>query len=142
MSIREVHLERLHPKSAVSDPAPVGRVLTLFRPYRKRIAAVAAIIVISAVVALASPLLLRELLDHAIPGRDVTLVTLIAVGMIAVAVVTNTLGVLQTWMSNSVGQKLMHDLRVAVYGHLQRQSLGFFARTRTGEVQSRMLDCA
>ncbi|OZF47402.1 ABC transporter ATP-binding protein [Rhodococcus sp. 14-2470-1a] len=116
----------------------MGRVLALFRPYRARIALVTSIIVVSAVVALASPLLLRELLDHAIPDRDVTLVTLIALGMIAVAVVTNTLGVVQTWMSNSVGQTLMHDLRVAVYGHLQRQSLGFFARTRTGEVQSRI----
>ncbi len=125
-------------QSKVADPAPVGRVLALFRPYRARIALVTSIIVVSAVVALASPLLLRELLDHAIPDRDVTLVTLIALGMIAVAVVTNTLGVLQTWMSNSVGQTLMHDLRVAVYGHLQRQSLGFFARTRTGEVQSRI----
>nr|WP_072802694.1 ABC transporter ATP-binding protein [Rhodococcus yunnanensis] len=101
-------------------------------------AVVTAIIVFSAVIALASPLLLRELLDHAIPDRDVTLVTLIAVGMIAVAIITNTLGVVQTWMSNGVGQKLMHGLRVAVYGHLQKQSLGFFARTRTGEVQSRI----
>ncbi|MET4048927.1 ATP-binding cassette subfamily B protein [Rhodococcus sp. UYP5] len=122
----------------LTDPAPVGRVLALFRPYRARIAVVTAIIVFSAVIALASPLLLRELLDHAIPDRDVTLVTLIAVGMIAVAIVTNTLGVVQTWMSNGVGQKLMHDLRVSVYAHLQKQSLGFFARTRTGEVQSRI----
>lgn len=122
----------------VADPAPVGRVLALFHPYRARIAAVSAIIVFSAIIALASPLLLRELLDHAIPDRDVTLVTLIAAGMIAVAIITNALGVVQTWMSNGVGQKLMHDLRVAVYGHLQKQSLGFFARTRTGEVQSRI----
>ncbi len=122
----------------VTDPAPVGRVLALFHPYRARIAVVTAIIVFSAVIALASPLLLRELLDHAIPDRDVTLVTLIAVGMIAVAIITNTLGVVQTWMSNGVGQKLMHDLRVSVYAHLQKQSLGFFARTRTGEVQSRI----
>ncbi|MGA9869527.1 MAG: ABC transporter ATP-binding protein [Rhodococcus sp. (in: high G+C Gram-positive bacteria)] len=126
-----------HDKSPI-DQAPVGRVLSLFQPYRSRIAVVTAIIVFSAIIALATPLLLRELLDHAIPERDVTLVTLIALGMIAVAVITNTLGVLQTWMSNGVGQKLMHDLRVAVYGHLQKQSLGFFARTRTGEVQSRI----
>ncbi|WP_052056302.1 ABC transporter ATP-binding protein [Rhodococcoides fascians] len=121
-----------------SDPAPVRRVLALFTPYRRKIAVVSAIIVASAIIALASPLLLRELLDHAIPDRDVTLVSLIAVGMIAVAVATNTLGVVQTWMSNGVGQQLMHDLRVQVYSHLQRQSLGFFARTRTGEVQSRI----
>jgi len=124
--------------STTADPAPVRRVLSLFRPYRARIAVVTAIIVFSAVIALASPFLLRELLDHAIPDRDVTLVTLIALGMIAVAVITNTLGVLQTWLSNIVGQTLMHDLRVSVYAHLQKQSLGFFARTRTGEVQSRI----
>lgn len=126
------------PLSNAPDPAPVRRVLALFRPYRARITAVTAIIVFSAVIALASPFLLRELLDHAIPDRDVTLVTLIALGMIAVAVLTNTLGVLQTWLSNIIGQTLMHDLRVSVYSHLQKQSLGFFARTRTGEVQSRI----
>lgn len=129
------HPERPH---LASDPAPARRVIALFTPYRSKIAIVSAIIVVSAVIALASPLLLRELLDHAIPDRNVTLVSLIAIGMIAVAIVTNTLGVVQTWMSNGVGQKLMHDLRVQVYAHLQRQSLGFFARTRTGEVQSRI----
>ena len=121
-----------------ADPAPVRRVLALFTPYRRKIAVVSSIIVASAIIALASPLLLRELLDHAIPDRDVRLVSLIALGMIAVAVATNTLGVVQTWMSNGVGQQLMHELRVQVYSHLQRQSLGFFARTRTGEVQSRI----
>src|SRR5204862_3267215 len=47
-------------------------------------------------------------------------------------------GVGQTWLSNSVGQRVMHDLRSAVYRHLQRLSLAFFTRTRTGEVQSRI----
>lgn len=127
-----------HSTLAVPDPAPVKRVLALFVPYRARIAVVTAIIVASAVIALASPFLLRRLLDHAIPDRDVTEVTFLALGMIAVAVITNALGVVQTWLSNIVGQTLMHDLRVAVYSHLQKQSLGFFARTRTGEVQSRI----
>lgn len=120
------------------DPAPLGRVVSLFRPYRGRVAAVSAVITVSAVVALGSPLLLREMLDRAIPNADVTLVTLLAAGMIAIAVITSCLGVAQTWMSNSIGQALMHRLRVQVYTHLQRQSLGFFARTRTGEVQSRI----
>ncbi|WP_261775358.1 ABC transporter ATP-binding protein, partial [Rhodococcoides corynebacterioides] len=121
-----------------ADPAPLRRVVALFRPYRRRVLAVTAVITVSAVVALASPLLLREMLDHAIPDANLTLVTLLAAGMIAVAVVTNCLGVAQTWMSNGIGQALMHRLRVQVYSHLQRQSLGFFARTRTGEVQSRI----
>ena len=58
--------------------------------------------------------------------------------MIAIAIATGVLGVLQTWLSNVVGQRVMHDLRAQVYRHLQRLSLAFFTRTRTGEVQSRI----
>ena len=58
--------------------------------------------------------------------------------MIAIAVVTGVLGVVQTLLSNQVGQRVMHDLRAAVFRHLQRLSLAFFTRTRTGEVQSRI----
>ena len=58
--------------------------------------------------------------------------------MIAIAIVTGALGVVQTLLSNQVGQQVMHDLRTAVYKHLQRLSLAFFTRTRTGEVQSRL----
>ena len=58
--------------------------------------------------------------------------------MIAIAIVTGALGVVQTLLSNQVGQRVMHDLRAAVYRHLQRLSLAFFTRTRTGEVQSRI----
>jgi ATP-binding cassette subfamily B protein len=96
------------------------------------------IIAVSSLIALASPLLLRDLLDHAIPQGDVRLVSLLALGMIAVSIVTNVLGVVQTWISNDVGQRLMHELRTQVYAHLGRQSLAFFSRTRTGEVQSRI----
>lgn len=121
-----------------ADPVSPRRVLGLFRPYRQQIAVVTAVITLSAIVALGSPLLLREMLDKAIPDKDLRLVSILAIGMIAIAVVTSCLGVVQTWMSNSIGQKLMHQLRVRVYSHLQNQSLGFFARTRTGEVQSRI----
>ena len=58
--------------------------------------------------------------------------------MIAIAVVTGVLGVVQTLLSNQIGQRVMHDLRAAVFRHLQRLSLAFFTRTRTGEVQSRI----
>ena len=58
--------------------------------------------------------------------------------MVAVAVVTQLLGVVQTWLSTQVGQRVMHELRTSVFAHLQRQSLGFFTRTRGGEVQSRL----
>src|SRR5262249_54644802 len=59
-------------------------------------------------------------------------------GMVAIPIITGVIGVAQTWLSNSVGQRVMHDLRTAVYEHLQRLSLAFFTRTRTGEVQSRI----
>ena len=85
-----------------------------------------------------SPFLLREVLDVAIPERDTDAADLARGGMIAIAVVTGALGVGQTWLSNVVGQRVMHDLRTAVYRHLQRLSLAFFTRTRTGEVQSRI----
>jgi ATP-binding cassette subfamily B protein len=85
-----------------------------------------------------SPFLLRAVLDTAIPERDTGLLTLLVAGMIGIAIVTGALGVGQTWLSNSVGQRVMHELRSAVYRHLQRLSLAFFTRTRTGEVQSRI----
>src|SRR4051794_33768707 len=87
---------------------------------------------------MASPFLLRAVLDEAIPDGNTTLLTWLVLGMIGVSVATGVLGVAQTWLSNVVGQRVMHDLRTAVYRHLQRLSLAFFTRTRTGEVQSRI----
>ncbi len=114
------------------------RILALFRPYRTRLTAVMVLICISAGVAMLSPFLLRTALDVGIFGHDSKVLTEAVLGMLAIAVFTNAAGVWQTYMSNSVGQRVMHDLRTAVYRHLQRMSLAFFTRTRTGEVQSRI----
>ncbi|WP_418608139.1 ABC transporter transmembrane domain-containing protein [Georgenia sp. SUBG003] len=84
------------------------------------------------------PLLTRHLIDEAIPQQDVQLLLLLVGGMLAVTVVSSVLGVLQTWLSTTVGQRVMHGLRTDVFTHLQRQSLDFFTRTRGGEVQSRL----
>ncbi|MEU1878600.1 ABC transporter ATP-binding protein [Streptosporangium sp. NPDC020072] len=118
--------------------APLRRIVTLFRPYRGRLAVVGALIALSSVVSLASPFMLREVLDDAIPNHRTGLLVLLVLGMITVAVATSVLDVVQTLMSNTVGQRVMHDLRTGVYAHLQRMSLAFFTRTRTGEVQSRI----
>jgi ATP-binding cassette subfamily B protein len=99
---------------------------------------VLALIALSAIISLISPFLLRRILDDAIPQQDKAELTLLVAGMIAVSITTGALGVAQTWLSNVVGQRVMHDLRSAVYRHLQRLSLAFFTRTRTGEVQSRI----
>jgi ATP-binding cassette subfamily B protein len=120
------------------DRSELRRIAALFRPYRGRLGSVLGLIVLSASLSMVSPFLLRAVLDQAIPERDTTLLTSLVGGMIAIAIVTGALGVAQTWLSNVVGQRVMHDLRAAVYRHLQRMSLAFFTRTRTGEVQSRI----
>ncbi|WP_255733946.1 ABC transporter ATP-binding protein [Pseudonocardia sp. WMMC193] len=114
------------------------RIGALFAPHRGPIAVVTAIIAASSLVAMASPFLLRATIDVALPRQDLRLLAWLVAGMIGVAAVTAALGVAQTWISTRVGQEVMHGLRSSVFAHLQRQSLGFFTRTRTGEVQSRI----
>jgi ATP-binding cassette subfamily B protein len=114
------------------------RIAALFRPYRARLSSVLGLIAISAGLGMITPFLLKDVLDHAIPDRDTTRLAWLVGGMIAISIATGVIGVGQTWLSNLVGQRVMHDLRSAVYRHLQRLSLAFFTRTRTGEVQSRI----
>jgi len=129
------------PAERPADPAVrranLHRVARLFRPYRPRLASVLALIVVSSALGVVPAFLLRGAIT-AIQRDEKTLLSYLAGGMIAIAVVTGVLGVLQTLLSNQVGQRVMHDLRAAVFRHLQRLSLAFFARTRTGEVQSRI----
>ncbi|MCK1806831.1 ABC transporter ATP-binding protein/permease [Micromonospora sp. R42106] len=114
------------------------RIGGLFTAHRGPLATVVAIIVASSIIAMATPFLLRTVIDRALPERDLTLLAWLVAGMVAVAAVTAVLGVAQTWISTRVGQQVMHRLRADVFAHLQRQSIGFFVRTRTGEVQSRI----
>jgi ATP-binding cassette subfamily B protein len=116
----------------------IRRMLALFKPYRVPLAGVLALIVLSAGASMLNPFLLRDALDNGIFRHQGTVLTETVLGMIGVAIFSNTTGVWQTYMSNVVGQRVMHDLRAAVYRHLQRMSLAFFTRTRTGEVQSRI----
>ncbi len=115
-----------------------ARILALFKPYRFRLAAVLVLIVVSAGVAILQPFLLRRALDVGILQHEETVLTVTVLAMIAISIFTNATSVWQTYMSNVVGQRVMHDLRAAVYQHLQKMSLAFFTRTRTGEVQSRI----
>ncbi|MFF0303422.1 ABC transporter ATP-binding protein [Streptomyces sp. NPDC004562] len=126
------------PAAAAEQPRQVRRILRLFRPYRGRLAVVGVLVGASSLVGVATPFLLKEILDVAIPQGRTGLLSLLALGMILSAVLTSVFGVLQTLISTTVGQRVMHDLRTAVYGRLQRMSLAFFTRTRTGEVQSRI----
>ncbi|MEU1967402.1 ABC transporter ATP-binding protein [Micromonospora sediminicola] len=125
-------------EKAQARDVSLRRIGGLFTAHRRPLTAVVAIIVASSVIAMASPFLLRTVIDRALPDRDLTLLAWLVAGMVAVAAVTAVLGVAQTWISTRVGQEVMHRLRTDVFAHLQRQSIGFFVRTRTGEVQSRI----
>ncbi|MFC4611225.1 ABC transporter ATP-binding protein [Streptomyces maoxianensis] len=126
------------PRDREQPPAEVRRILRLFHPYRGRLAVVGLLVGAASLVSVASPFMLREILDTAIPQGRTGLLSLLALGMILTAVMTSVFGVLQTLISTTVGQRVMHDLRTAVYAQLQRMPLAFFTRTRTGEVQSRI----
>jgi ATP-binding cassette, subfamily B, bacterial len=138
MRPRRVEERPERPADPAVRRANLRRVALLFKAYRWRLSAVLALICFSALLGIVSPFLVRDIFDEALPKRDETLLTLLVLGLIGIAVVTGVLGVFQTWLSNVVGQQVMHDLRAAVYRHLQRLSLAFFTRTRTGEVQSRI----
>ena len=125
-------------EKAQAHEVSLGRIGRLFTPYRWQLAIVTAIIVASSIVGLASPFLLRAVIDTALPDRNVRLLAWLVGGMVAVAAITSAFGVIQTWISTKVGQQVMHGLRTSVFSHLQRQSIAFFTRTRTGEVQSRI----
>ncbi|HWG08939.1 MAG TPA: ABC transporter ATP-binding protein [Solirubrobacteraceae bacterium] len=135
---RRASRPELRPEDIPSTPVSLRRIARLFVPYRPRLSLLLALIFLSAGLGVISPFLLREFINVAYPQHDTKLVIELVAGMIALSVITSVIGVAQTWISNQVGQRVMHDLRAAVYAHLQRMSLAFFTRTRTGEVQSRI----
>ncbi len=131
-------MARSRTKPAPHDPVDGRRIVRLFAPYRARIAAVAGLIGVSALLGLAQPFLLRELIDVALPQNDTALLTWLVLGMVGAALLGAIIDVWQSYLSNDVGQRVMHGLRAAVYDHLQKMSLAFFTKTRGGEVQSRI----
>ena len=121
-----------------ADSVALRRIVVLFGPYRWQVAALVALSAAQAVANVASPFLLREIIDRALPERSAVLVSYFGAGMIACALAAAGLGVACTGLANLVGQSVMHDLRVGVYTHLQRMSLRFFTQARAGELQSRL----
>jgi ATP-binding cassette subfamily B protein len=128
----------LRPEDVPDKHVPLRRVGRLFIPYRLRLGLLLGLIVLGSILSVASPFLLREAINKGIIKHELTLLSWLVGGMIALAIVNGVIGVAQTWISNQVGQRVMHDLRAAVFAHLQRMSLAFFTRTRSGEVQARI----
>ena len=124
--------------TASNPRVPLRRIAALFRPYRWSLLFVGFLVAASSLVSLVNPFLIRAVIDTALPQGRTGLLTILAAAMIVVAIANSSFSVSQTYVSTRVGQRVMHDLRTAVYAHLQRMSLAFFTRTRTGEVQSRI----
>ncbi|MEX2547931.1 MAG: ABC transporter ATP-binding protein [Chloroflexota bacterium] len=116
----------------------IRRIAAFFRPYRLSVSAVLLTIVITSLLGLVNPYLLKLLIDEALPQRDFGLLNLFVGLMIVVPIVSGLIGVGQSYLNNVIGQRVMQDLRNALYGHLQRLPLRFFTETRTGEIQSRL----
>ena len=118
------------------------RTVRLFRPYRFHVVSVAVLILVTASIGVINPLLIRTVFDSGLfpssGGPDLQLLWILAAVMTSIAIANGIMGVIQTYMTNHVGQSVMRDLRDSVYAHLQGMSLGFFTSTRTGEIQSRI----
>ena len=114
------------------------RILGFFQPYRLRLAVIAVLIVVTVSVGVVNPILLKLIIDNLTGPQDLGLLYLQAGLMIVLPIVTSAIGVWQSYLSNVVGQRVMDDLRLALYSHLQAMPLRFFTETRTGEIQSRI----
>lgn len=114
------------------------RVSKLYRPYRSTLITVAILIFISATLMIATPLLIRQIIDVAIPNSDRTSLYWLTGWMIGVAVASGVISYGTNYLNMRTGLTVMEDLRLAVYGHLQKLPLSFFTSTRTGDLQTRI----
>jgi len=137
------------PSTASGNPAAPARasrdtarrVVPLFRPYRSQVTAVVGLIVVTSTIGIINPLLIQAVFNKALfvpRGPNIHLLVILVAIMAVVPIVNGAIGILQTYETTRVGQRVMRDLRDRLYAHLQTLSLAFFTRTRTGEIQSRL----
>jgi ATP-binding cassette, subfamily B, bacterial len=142
--------KREKPSGRVSNGKLVRQTAGLFKEHRLGVATIAFLVVITAGAGVINPVLIKVVFDNALfrtrgvsPHQvslpvDVTLLEILVAVMIGITIVTGAIGVLQTYVTNRVGQRVMEELRNRLYAHLQGMSLRFFTGTRTGEIQSRL----
>jgi len=114
------------------------RVLKYARPYRRKISTMFVIIVLTSGLALVSPLIMRNLIDEAIPNRDLTRLFWLTMGLLLIPVLSSLITILQRYLTASVGEGVVYDLRSSLYAHFQDMSLRFFTNTKVGELMSRL----
>ncbi|HEX9634801.1 MAG TPA: ABC transporter ATP-binding protein [Candidatus Limnocylindria bacterium] len=121
-----------------SGPRTFRRIVGFFRPYRGRLWVISALIVLTVSIGVVNPILLKLVIDNLLGPKDLGLLYLQCGLMIVLPIISSLIGVWQSFLSNVVGQRVMDDLRLALYSHLQWMPLRFFTETRTGEIQSRI----
>jgi ATP-binding cassette, subfamily B, bacterial len=121
-----------------SGPRTLRQIADFFRPYRGRLLLIAAVILVSVSIGVINPILLKLVIDNLLGPKDLQLLYVQCGLMIVLPFISSGLGVWQSYLSNVVGQRVMDDLRLALYTHLQWMPLRFFTETRTGEIQSRI----
>lgn len=119
------------------------RVVALFRPYLGRIIITGILVVVGAGIAVIPPLIVQRVFDDALfpidgGGPELGLLLRLVLLMVGLFLFSAVLGVAQTWFTSTVGNSVTGDLRVRLFEHLQAMELGFFTRTKTGVIQSRL----
>ena len=124
-------------RPSISRPL-LRRALRYAHPYAGKITLMLALILVTTGLNLIPPLLTRDLIDRALPDRDLRRLTMLALGMLSVPLATGLLGVAQRYLSATVGEGIISDLRTGLFRHLHTMSLRFFTNTKTGELMSRL----
>lgn len=114
------------------------RVWDFAKPYQRKIIGLLITLFLITGLTLLSPLLVKQLIDVAIPNENMQLLTVLAMGMVAIPLVNGGIGVFQRRLNSEIGEGVIYDLRRSLYLHMQRMSLRFFTQTRTGELMSRL----
>ena len=114
------------------DRALLRRVWQYGKPYRPLLVGVIATVLITSWLAVVPPLLVRRLIDEALPEKDFGLLTLLGLGIIGLPILSSLIGIAQRWWSARAGEGIIYDLRRQLYDHLQGMSLRFFTATKTG----------
>src|SRR5579864_7043794 len=134
----EAYAEEQKKRGRKTDIRTVRRVAQAFRPYTFQVILVLIAIILTTVLGLVNPLLIRYIFDDAIGKHNLNLLIIFVGIMFVMPIVTGIIGVGQTYLNNTIGQRVMRDFRNNLYDHLQSMSLRFFTSTRTGEIQSRL----
>ncbi|MEV8338723.1 ABC transporter ATP-binding protein [Leucobacter sp. NPDC077196] len=143
VSAGDAELQRKLNRDAPAVEGLGRRIAALFRPYRMQLVVIIALVLVSAALAILPPLLTQRVFDDGLfpldgGGPHLTVLAWLVGAMIAVFIVSSGLGIVQTLFTARVGNRVMGDLRVKLFSHLQSMELGFFTRTKTGVIQSRL----